>query len=118
MAEAEEEVDGVAGVGGDSAVDAGERSDPENGRTGAAKRLQRAAEKALGETVPQIVTCLVTNIGANHLPSAKMLIDLAEGRRRDEDRDEIPAEEYRSLAELLWKELEEQETEQGPGNRE
>jgi hypothetical protein len=111
MAEAEEE-DAIAQVTARGAEDAGKRSDPKNGRTGAARRLQQAAEKALDENTPKIVNCLIANIEGNHLPSAKMLIDLANGLRGGGE-NEIPEEGYLSLADVLWKELEEPET----GNR-
>jgi MoaA/NifB/PqqE/SkfB family radical SAM enzyme len=106
MAEAEEER-GTAqdGIGADGAR---ARSDPENGRTGVRKRLKKAAEKTLDENMPKIMNCLLTNIDQNHLPSAKMLIDLADGPG---DEEEFSSEAYLSLAEVLWKELK-------PGNRE
>ncbi len=107
MAEAEE-VQGTAPevVG---AGDAGARSEPEKARTGVRKRLQKAAEETLDNNVTKFMTCLVKNIEGNHLPSAKMLLDLADGPE-----DEGTGEEFSSLAEVLWKELEDGTT----GNRE
>jgi hypothetical protein len=111
MAEAEEE----RGTAQDSigAEGAKARSDPKNGRTGVRTRLRKAAEETVDKNIPKIMTCLMTNIEGNHLPSAKMLIDLTDG---PEDEDEGTGEEFSSLAEVLWKELEDGERE--PGTRE
>lgn len=111
MAEAEEQQGTALEVVGAEGAKA--RSDPENGRTGVRKRLQKAAEQTLDENMPKIMTCLVKNIEGNHLPSAKMLIDLADGPG---DEDVASLEAHPSLAEVLWKELEDGELE--PGNRE
>jgi hypothetical protein len=79
------------------------------GRLSGRKLLQSVAEVAVGENAKDIVGCLLTNIKGNQVQAVKTLIELAVGPRRgDEDEDEIPAEEYRSLAEVLWKELERQ----------
>jgi hypothetical protein len=111
MAEAEEERGtALEVVGADGRKT---RSEPERARGGAKKRLKQAAEKALDDNVPLVVTCLLTSIGQNHVTGAKMLIELADG---PEDEDEALGDGYPSLAEVLWKELEDGERE--PGNRE
>jgi hypothetical protein len=112
MAEAEEERASAPEVVG--AKDARVGSDPENGRTRAKKRLRKEAETALGNHATEIVQCLLRNIGKDHVPSAKMLIDLADLEDGPGDEDGAAQDEYRSLAEVLWKEL----YEPGTGNTE
>ncbi|WP_263355818.1 hypothetical protein [Acidicapsa ligni] len=102
----------VVGMAGSSA---GSGAGPENGlpvgtgKVGTGKTmdlLRKKAEEALVENFVQIVKCIVRNIEANHLPSVKLLCDLAE---RVEDKQNIPMEDYQSLAEVLWKGLKEQD---------
>jgi len=76
-----------------------ERSDPEKGSTGGATLLRDMAVKTLQEHLTEIVECIAVNIKAKHLPSANLLFYLATRLKAEE---EIPEEEYRSLAEVLW----------------
>jgi hypothetical protein len=71
---------------------------PENGR--GPLLLQEMADKALEENLSVVIECILVNIRAKHLPSLKTLFDLA-ARVRLYGR--VPEEEYRSLAEVLWK---------------
>jgi len=93
-----------AGGSGQSAADydlgAGEVLDPENGPTELASKLQKMAAEALAKHLTEVVDCVVTNVKKHHLPSAKMLLDLA-GRVQSEDG--VSEAEYRSFAEELWK---------------
>jgi len=101
---------------------AGQRLDPEKGPTGAAVRLQEMAEKALEENLLEVVECILDNIRVKHLPSAKLLMELA---RRLDSRKVVLEVEYQSLAEVLWLEVQELGTgnwglgtgDQGPGTR-
>jgi hypothetical protein len=120
MAEVEEEQGTALEVVG--AEDARSRSEPGKARGGVRRRLKRAAEETVDRNIPTIMLCLMTGIEGNHLPCAKMLLDLAVGPG-DEDEDEVSGDGYASLAELLWKELADEEREQatrelGIGNRE
>ena len=80
-------------------------SDPENGSTGAVL-LQETAEKALEDYLGQIVNCILDNIRDKHLPSAKLLFELAARLRVEK---EVPEAEYLSFAEGLWKAFLEEE---------
>ena len=82
-------------------------SDSEKNQGEAADLLQEIAEKALVEQLEKIVACIVVNIELKHLPSAKLLFDLA---ARLKAAKEIPESEYMSLADLLWKAHREQES--------
>jgi hypothetical protein len=109
MGEAEEE-DAIEQAGARGAEDAGERSDPEDGRTGAVALLQKKADEAVEKNLSRIVDCIVDNIIEKHLPSVKLLFEVA-ARYRVEGA--VPKEDFRSFAEVLWKEVQEQERETG-----
>jgi hypothetical protein len=61
-------------------------------------QLQRKAEKTVAEYFADIFDCITANIKAKHLPSAKLLIDLA---ARLEKGLYVPEQEYMSLAAVL-----------------
>jgi hypothetical protein len=61
-------------------------------------QLQRKAEKTVAEYFADIFDCIVVNIKAKHLPSAKFLVDLA---ARLEKGLYVPEQEYMSLAAVL-----------------
>jgi hypothetical protein len=105
MAEEEE-----ASGSGWSGEGVGQRSNPENGLTGAAVALQEKAAKVLEENLGKVVDCILDNILAKHLPSAKLLMELA-GRVKGPNG--VPEEEYMSLAAVLWKACQEQGYEPG-----
>jgi hypothetical protein len=88
----------------------GQGLDPENGPTGAVVLLQKKAEKTVEEHLTTIVDCILDNIRAKHLPSAKLLIDLA---ARLETGKDVAEEEYVSLAEVLWTAFQEEERKTG-----
>jgi hypothetical protein len=93
---AEEEEDSGSGRDDEAAE---EGLDPEIGSTDGAALLQKIAVKTLHKHLTEIVECILVNIKAKHLPSAKLLFDLA---RRLKAEEKIPEEEYLSLAEVLW----------------
>lgn len=109
--EVEESERGNAESGG-----AGEsRSDPENGPTEGTVVLGGVVLTAVEKHFEVLVGCIVENIKKFHLPSAKLLIELAMllglGNK-------ISEKEYPSLAEVLSKACQEQVEEQGPGTAE
>jgi type III secretion system FlhB-like substrate exporter len=75
-------------------------------------QLQRKAEKTVAEYFAEIFECIMANIKAKHLPSAKLLIDLA---ARLEAGSYVPEQEYMSLAAVLLADFRLEE--QGAGNR-
>jgi hypothetical protein len=94
-------------------------SDPKNGRVGGGLLLQRAADTAVDTYIADVIACLIGNIKKLHLPSAKLLMDLA-NRLGNKD---ISLEEFESLAGKLLKEVLEEPGQgqgqgQGIGNRE
>ena len=93
---ADEVVEEVGAEGGERAAGG---SNPEKGSTGAASSLQKLAEKTLEEHLADVMKCVVGNIKDKHLPSAKLLIDLAARLKADED---VPETAYTSLAQVLW----------------
>jgi len=104
-----EEEDGSGSGRSDKAAEQG--LDPEMGPSRAPKKALRngtallleMADEAVVEQLQEIVDCVVVNIKAGHLPSAKLLLELVARLKLEED---IPEEDYRSLAEVLWKDLE------------
>ena len=77
-------------------------------------QLQRKAEKTVAEYFAEIFECITANIKAKHLPSAKLLMDLA---ARLESGSYVPEREYMSLAAVLLADFRLVETiEQGSGN--
>jgi hypothetical protein len=106
---AEEEIK-EGSIGSDGS---GERGpDPENGRVVLPLRFLKKAEETLDENIDEVFTCIMDNVKAGHLPSAKMLLDLVREARRGVN---VPAAAFESLAEALWKSVNElkQETEDG-----
>jgi hypothetical protein len=80
---------------------------------GTVHKLQVKANKVLEDNMLSAVDCLLVNIrDLKHLPSLKLILELAARVRAEE---ELPEEEYRSLAEMLWKSYQEQEGEAGQG---
>jgi hypothetical protein len=79
-------------------------TDPEKGLAVGAAVLT----KTLEENLHKVVACILTNIEDMHLPSAKLLVDLA---ARLEAKKEVPVEEYVSLAEVLWQSFKEEQEE-------
>lgn len=69
-------------------------------RVNAPAMLKGFAVIAVQAKLDEIVTCIMTNITKGHLPSAKLLFDLASKMVNDE---EIPEAEMKSIAEFLWK---------------
>jgi len=80
------------------------------GRFRGMKRLRQLADEAVGAKAEEIVTYLLKGLEDNRPPGVKMLVELAEGHRGE---DESSEEVSRSLAEVLWKELEELGTTDG-----
>jgi hypothetical protein len=81
-------------------------SDQKNGRVGGRLLLQRAADTAVDTYIADVISCIEGNIKKLHLPSVKLLLDLAERLGSKE----VSLEEFESLAaELLKEVLEEQE---------
>ena len=80
--------------------------DPENGPArgvgGAVARLQETAEKALEANLMEIVTCLVDNVKIKHLPSVKLLFELAARVKVGGD---VPVEEMVSISDFLRTQL-------------
>lgn len=102
MAEEKEADEGKARGKFGSRGNAGQRLDPKNGPAGAAVLLQETAEETLEDYLLEIAACVLDNIRAKHLPTVKLLFDLAARLRA---RDNVPREEYESLAEVLWKDV-------------
>ena len=92
------ETESVEGDG--SGICPEDEPDPENGRVGGRLLLKRAAETALSTYIKDVIASIVTNIKAKHLPSTKMLLDMADHL---ESRDATPAE-FDSFAKVLLKE--------------
>ena len=55
----------------------GQRLNPETGSTGALVLLKETAKKAVIEHLADIIACIVVNIQNKHLPSLKLLLELA-----------------------------------------
>jgi len=70
------------------------------------KKLQEAVLCALDKNATQFASSLMENGGKIPAANAKMLIDVAFGSE-DEDEHDGVGEGFPSLAEVLWKELEE-----------
>ena len=100
------EQDGEAGKG-----IARRKSNPEKGSKLPVVFLREAANTAFETNVLQIMNCILGNIERGDLPNAKFLVDVVQLMKRG---DEVPAEAYESLAEVLWKECQELEK-QGQG---
>jgi hypothetical protein len=78
-------------------------------------QLQRKAEKTVAQYFAEIFECITDNIKAKHLPSAKLLMDLA---ARLQAGSYVPEQEYMSLAAVLLADFRlEGNREQGSGNR-
>ena len=77
--------------------EAEERQDPEIDLAGAAVLLQREAAKALAKYLKEVVDCIITNIKAKHLPSAKLLFELA----GEFGKGAVPLEKVESFARTL-----------------
>ena len=82
--------------------DDGQQLNPEKGLVGASALLRETAKTALRENFLSIVECIVTNIRNKHLPSVKLLFELAGYLEAGV---EVPAEAYESFAAVLWKEF-------------
>jgi hypothetical protein len=83
------------------------RSVPRKARTGVRQLLKEAAEEMLGNNIAKFLACLMKGIEGNHLPSARMLFELTE---EPDDDEEFLEDGCLSLAEVLWKELEDGKT--------
>jgi hypothetical protein len=68
----------VSGSARSDGTDAGRRLNPENGSGSVVVLLQEKADKALGDHLLEVVECLVSNVKEKHLPSLKLLFDIAE----------------------------------------
>lgn len=75
--------------------------DPKNGQVKGRLLLQRAATDALEKYVDDVITNIVGNIQAKHLPSVKLLMDMADHL---ESKNPTPAD-FESFARLLLKEF-------------
>ena len=71
--------------------------------------LEKRAKKSLAEGVTGMFDSLDLNIKAGHVPSAKFVIDMVLALAKLEG--EASAAAYDSLAEVLWKAVEEAEIE-------
>jgi len=76
--------------------------DPENGQAGGPGLLQRAADAAMWKYINMVVNCVLGNIQDKHLPSVKLLMEMAQCL----DKKNPTAADYESFAKLLLKELE------------
>ena len=93
----------------------GQRLDPENDLAEAVVLLREMTENAFKKHVADILQCIVDNICAKHLPSAKLLIDLMK-LLKVEIANDAPEKEFPSLAEMLLKVWQEQEQVSGTKN--
>jgi len=75
--------------------------DPKNGQVKGRLLLQRAATDALEKYVDDVITNIVGNIQAKHLPSVKLLMDMVDHL---ESKNPTPAD-FESFARLLMKEF-------------
>jgi hypothetical protein len=75
-------------------------------------QLQRKAEKTVAAYFAEIFDCITANIKAKHLPSAKLLMDLAARLQKGLY---VPEQEYMSLAAVLLADFRLEEL--GTGNR-
>jgi len=78
-----------------------EEPDPENGRAGVGTLLQRAADAAVSKYINIVVNSVLGNIQDKHLPSVKLLMDVA---GHLESKNPTPAD-FESFARLLMKEF-------------
>ena len=83
-----------------SLVSTGE-PDPKNGRAGVGTLLQRAADAAVSKYINIVVNSVLGNIQDKHLPSVKLLMDVA---GHLESKNPTPAD-FESFARLLMKEF-------------
>jgi type III secretion system FlhB-like substrate exporter len=88
----------------------GQRPDRESGQGGAVEPLQKTADKPVEEHLKDIADCIMENIRGIHVPCASLLVAFAV---KINATNEIPQEEYESLAEVLWKMHREMAEEQG-----
>jgi hypothetical protein len=79
----------------------GQRLDQERGQDGAGGLPQELTDRMLAENLLEVAACILSNVGENDLRSANLLLGLARKAGRNE---EVPVQEYESLAELLKKE--------------
>lgn len=64
--------------------------------------LCEMADWEIRNNLREIMTCIMENIRKMHLPSVKLLLELAARMKR---RRAVPVEVYESLATVLWKDL-------------
>jgi hypothetical protein len=76
-----------------------EGGDGEKSRAGAPVELQTTANQGQIEDLAEVVNCIFSEIRLEHLPSGKLLVDLAELC----DGEEITTEKVESFAKTLWK---------------
>jgi len=82
-----------------SGVRSDDGPDPKNGQVKGRLLLRRAATDALEKYVDDVITNIVGNIKDKHLPSVKLLMDMADHL---ESRNPTPAD-FESFARLLMK---------------
>jgi hypothetical protein len=80
--------------------------DPENGWAGGLVLLREMARKTLYENLTHVFVCIADDIQAKHLPTVKFLVELVTQLDAGEV---VPASAYESLAQLLWKSVNELE---------
>jgi hypothetical protein len=93
----------------------GQQPDPENGPVETVVLLCETTKSVFRKHLADIFQCIVDNIRAKHLPSAKLLIDLMKLLKVEFEND-APEQEFPSLAEMLSKAWQEQELESGTKN--
>ena len=91
----------------------GQRLGEESGWGGAADALRDKADKAMEEHLLDVAKCILDNVRDMHLPSVNLLFEIA---ARVKTTNDVPEEQYLSLAQVLWKARQEQDEE--PGTRE
>lgn len=77
-------------------------SDPEKGRAGGPSLLQRASDAAMWKYINMVVNSILGNIQDKHLPSVKLLMDMAQCLTKKDP----TAADFESFAKLLLKEFE------------
>jgi hypothetical protein len=80
--------------------------DPEIGLVGVVRQAQKRLNHVLFAQLMQVIDCIVDGVKKGNAPSAKMLLDLV---LLLDKKLQVPEQAYQSLAEVLWKEYQEQQ---------
>jgi hypothetical protein len=103
---AESEVDSGSKQGGQgSGGGAGKRLNPENGSTGAAGMFRGVVEAIFRDNPEAVKKCILFHLDANNLKAVELLMNMAARWGSGED---VSAEDYQSLAEMLMEACKEQ----------